>query len=83
MQRELGFVLLSETVANGEEIPAALLIELPDECLLTGELGLVLVDQMHQEEEIIGQIVLLHCVRFEPVWHLIKILFTQRTDETL
>ena len=38
---------------------------------------------MHQKEEIIGQIVLLHSVRLEPVWDLVKVLFSQSADETL
>jgi hypothetical protein len=43
-------ILLAETVTNREEVPAPLLIHIPDVGFLTGVLSVWLVDQMHQEE---------------------------------
>ena len=47
---ELVFILLPEAVSGGEEVPAALLVHVPDVRLLSRVLSLVLVDQVHQEE---------------------------------
>lgn len=47
---DLILVLLPETVANWEEVPASLLVELPHVCLLTRVLGIRFIDKMHQEE---------------------------------
>lgn len=47
---DLILVLLPETVANREEVPASLLVELPHVCLLTRVLGIRFIDKMHQEE---------------------------------
>ena len=49
-QLQLALVLLAEAVAGGEEVPAALLVHVPDVGLLASVLRLVLVDEVHQEE---------------------------------
>ena len=46
------FVLFSEAVTCGEELPTPLLVLPPHVRLLTRELRLVLVDQVHQEEPV-------------------------------
>ena len=43
-------MLLDEAVTNREEVPTALLVELPDIGLLTSVLCVWLVDQVHDEE---------------------------------
>lgn len=52
---QLALVLLAEAVAGGEEVPAALLVHVPDVGLLSGVLRLVLVDEVHQEEPVEGE----------------------------
>ena len=64
---ELALVLLPETVAGREEVPAPLLVHVPHERLLPGVVALVLVDEVHQEEEVVGQVVLLLHVGVEAV----------------
>ena len=54
-QLQLALVLLAEAVAGGEEVPAALLVHVPDVGLLAGVLRLVLVDEVHQEEPVEGE----------------------------
>lgn len=56
---QLVLVLLTETVSSREEVPASLLVHLPHIGLLTRVLSLVLVDQVHEEEQVVGQVVLL------------------------
>lgn len=47
---ELIFILLAETVSDGEEVPATLLVHIPDVRFLTRVLSVRFVDQVHQEE---------------------------------
>ena len=47
------------------------LIHVPYIGLLPGVVALVLVDQVHQEEQVVGQVVLLLHVSFKPVRHLV------------
>ncbi len=44
------FVLLTEAISDGEEVPTTLLVHIPDVGLLTGVFRVRFVDQMHQEE---------------------------------
>jgi hypothetical protein len=48
-------ILLSEAVANREEVPAPLLIHVPYICLLTSVFCVWFVDKMHQEEPVINR----------------------------
>lgn len=48
---------------------------------LAGVLALVLIDQMHQEEHVVGKVVLLHRVYLKSVWHLVKEVYADATDE--
>jgi hypothetical protein len=45
-------VLFSEAVTDGEEVPAALLVKIPNIRLLASVLRFVLVDKVHDEEPI-------------------------------
>ena len=47
---KLTLVLLPEAVSGREEVPAPPLVHVPDVGLLTRVLGVVLVDEVHQEE---------------------------------
>lgn len=49
-RNELVFVLLSEAIASGEKVPTSILVHVPDMGFLTRVLGLVFVDEIHQEE---------------------------------
>ena len=51
---QFGFVLFAEAVSNWEEIPATLLIHIPDIRLLTRVLCIGFVNQMHQEEPVLN-----------------------------
>lgn len=71
---ELVFVLFDEALAHREELPVAVVVLLSDEGLLSGVLGLVLVDEMLQEEpgrlfpedsQVIREVVFLRCVDLE------------------
>lgn len=47
---QLLFILFAETVTNWEEVPASLLIHVPNIGFLTCVFCIWLIDQMHQEE---------------------------------
>ena len=64
---KLGLVLFPEAVASREEVPAPPLVHVPHVGLLPGVVALVLVDEVHQEEEVVGQVVLLLDVGVEAV----------------
>jgi hypothetical protein len=51
--------LFSKAVSHWEKVPASLLIHIPNVCLLTGIFRIGLIDQVHQEEHVICEIMLL------------------------
>ncbi len=55
------------------------LIHIPDICLLASVIILVLVDQVHQEEQIVGQIVLLLHVNIKPVRYPVQVVLAYAT----
>ncbi len=81
---EFFLVLLPETVAQREEVEVPLLVQIPHIGLLSRVLRLVLVDQVHQEKHVVGEVVLFFTVDLEAMRRLlVEILLAQTTDETL
>merc|ERR1711997_1380389 len=54
---QLGLVLFPEAVACREEVPAPPLVHVPHVGLLPRVVALVLVDEVHQEEQVVGEVV--------------------------
>ena len=59
------------------------MVHLPHISLLTGVIILVLVDEVHQEEEVVSQVVLLLDVNIEPVRYAIQIVLPYTTYEAV
>lgn len=81
--REFILILLTEAVTDWEEVPATLLIHVPDVRFLTGVLCVRFVNQMHKEEHVVRQIVLLLDMRVEAMRHYIEKVFAHATYETV
>merc|ERR1712079_463891 len=77
------FILFPEAVAGWEEVPTSLLIAVPDVCFLAGVFRFILVDEVHQEEQVVGQIVLLLHVDVETVRNLVQVVFADFADEAV
>ena len=60
-----------------------LLVHVPDKGLLAGVVALVLVDEVHQEEQVVGQVVLLLDVGVEAMGHPVQVVLTDGTDEAV
>ena len=60
-----------------------LLVHVPDKGLLAGVVALVLVDEVHQEEQVVGQVVLLLDVCVEAVGNPVQVVLTDRTNEAV
>merc|ERR1711899_142141 len=80
---ELRLVLFSEAVSSREKVPAPLFIHVPYVGFLTSIFRFILVNQVHKEKQIIGQIVFLLHVDIKTVWHTIQIIFANSTNETI
>merc|ERR1711976_715094 len=80
---QLALILFAEAVSSREEVPAPFLIHVPHIGLLPGVVALVLVDQVHQEEQVVGQVVLLPHMSFKPMRHLVQIIFTDAANEAV
>jgi hypothetical protein len=65
-------ILFPETIADREKVPTPLLVHVPHKSLLACILRVRLVDQMHQEEHIIGQVMLFLNVDVETVRYLLR-----------
>ncbi len=74
--RELILVLLPEAVTNGEEVPASLCVHVPDVCFLPSVLRVRLADEVHQEEHVVGQVVLLLDMGVKSVRDLVKVVLS-------
>ena len=48
---------------------------------LASVFGIGLINQMHNKEHVIGEVVLFHCVNFKAVRTLVKILFANAANE--
>lgn len=77
------FILFPETVTNWEEVPATLLVHVPNKRFLTSVFCVGFVDQMHQEEHVIGQIVFLRHMGIEPMWHFVEIVLANTTNKAI
>lgn len=51
---KLIFILFPEAVTSWEEIPAPFLVHLPDVRFLSRVLCLIFVNQIHEEEQVVG-----------------------------
>merc|ERR1711997_423065 len=80
---QLGLVLFPETVACRERVPAPPLVHVPHVGLLPRVVALVLVDEVHQEEQVVGEVVFLLDVSLEAVRDLVQVVFTDAADETV
>ena len=80
---QLGLVLFPEAVACREEVPAPPLVHVPHVGLLARVVALVLVDEVHQEEEVVGQVVLLLHVSLEAVRDLVQVVLADAADEAV
>lgn len=56
---KLIFILFAKAVACWEEIPTPFLVHLPDIGFLTRVLCFIFINQIHQKEQVVGQVVLL------------------------
>ena len=64
-------------------LPSPFLIHLPHIGLLASVIVLVLVDEVHEEEQIVGQIVLLLHVDVEPVGYSVQVVLADAADEAV
>jgi len=76
-------VLFSEAIANREEVPTPLLVHFPHIRFLTRVFGIGFVDEMHEEEEVVGEVVFLHGVGFESVGVFVEVVGADAADEAL
>lgn len=75
--------MFTETITDWEKVPAPLLIHIPYVRFLTSVFRVRFIDQMHQEEHVIGQIVFLLYVCIESVRHFIEIILSYATNEAI
>jgi len=72
-------ILFPEAVSSGEEVPTPFFIHVPDIGFLASIIILILVDQIHQEEQIVGQIMLLLHVDIKTMRYPVQVIFTNTT----
>merc|ERR1711915_920353 len=80
---KLALILLPEAISCWEKVPTPFLIHIPDICFLARVVIFVLVDEVHQEEEIVGEIVLFLNVDIESVRYPVQIVFAYAADEAV
>ena len=74
------------TISNGWDSiqnDSPLLVHVPYVGFLTGVVILILVDQVHEEEEVVGQVVLLLHMDLKPMWYAIEVVLPDATDEAV
>ena len=75
--------MLPKAVSLREEVPGPALVLVPHQGLLPGVVVRVLLDQVLDEEEVVGQVVLLLDVGVKTMGILVKVVFPDSTDETV
>ena len=83
LPRQLCFILLSEAVSLREKVPGSTLVLVPHQRFLPRVVVRVLLNQVLDEEEVVGQVVLLLHVGVEAMRVLVEVILPDPADETV